>query len=44
MDMIIENNMISISYYSNNEDTQILLSYIYDNLKDVEGESISNGK
>lgn len=44
MDMIIENEMISISYYSNNEDTQILLSYIYDNLKDIEGECISNVK
>ena len=44
MDMIIENDMISISYYSNNEDTQILLSYIYDNLKDIEGECISNVK
>jgi ATP-dependent 26S proteasome regulatory subunit len=44
MDMIIENGMISISYYSNNEDTQIILSYIYDNLKDIEGESISNVK
>ena len=44
MDMIIENGMISISYYSNNEDTQIILSYIYDNLKDIEGECISSVK
>src|SRR6056300_489060 len=44
MDIIIENGMISISYYSNNEDTQIILSYIYDNLKDIEGECISSVK
>lgn len=44
MNMNIENRMISISYYSNNEDTQIILSYIYDNLKDIEGECISSVK
>jgi SpoVK/Ycf46/Vps4 family AAA+-type ATPase len=44
MDMIIDKDMISISYYSNNEDTQIVLSYIYDNLKNVDGYCITNTK
>lgn len=44
MDMIIDNGMVSLSYYSNNDDTQKILSYIYDNLKDVDGECISNVK
>ena len=44
MDMIIDKDMISISYYSNNEDTQIVLSYIYDSLKNVDGYCITNTK
>jgi len=44
MDMIIDKDMISISYYSNNDDAQIVLSYIYDNLKNADGYCISNTK
>tara|TARA_B100000795_G_C22805707_1_gene444749 strand:- start:4338 stop:5546 length:1209 start_codon:yes stop_codon:yes gene_type:complete len=44
MDMVIDNNLISITYYSNYDDAQHILSYIYDNLNDVDGVCICNTK
>lgn len=44
MDMIIDNGIISLTYYSNYDDTRSILCYINDNLKDIDGQCIDNIK